>query len=166
MGMAVKGFTHANKASSGHHMKKKWVLKSLFWIVLFTIAAGFATLLLVSYQEYTSPKNVYGSWIEIGTPSYSTEVLTLNSNGVFRNNRLVSTQFEYDGDKIVINTGSGVTIYQLAGTTNSPQLKRIEPVMPLQRFIKQGYESTVENDENGDPSKNRRSALSEHFSQP
>uniref|UniRef100_UPI001C04EBC7 DUF2850 domain-containing protein n=1 Tax=Vibrio anguillarum TaxID=55601 RepID=UPI001C04EBC7 len=75
---------------------------------------------------------VCGSWIEIGTPSYSTEVLTLNSNGVFRNNRLVSTQFEYDGDKIVINTGSGVTIYQLAGTTNSPQLKRIEPVMPLQ----------------------------------
>lgn len=162
--MAVKGFTHANKASSGHPMKKKWVLKSLFWIVLFTIAAGFATLLLVSYQEYTSPKNVYGSWIEIGTPSYSTEVLTLNTNGVFRNNRLVSTQFEYDGEQIVINTGIGVTIYQLTGTTNSPQLKRIKPAMPLQRFIKQGYESTVEINENNDPSKNRRSALSDHFS--
>lgn len=146
-------------------MKRESLFKSVFWIALVTVAVGFAALLFFSYQEYTHPKQVYGSWIEIGAPSYSTEILTFNEKGVFRNNRLISTNFDYNGKQIEIRTGDGITIYQQSGTLNSPQLKRIEPSTPTQRFIKQGYEETIQADESGAPSKNRRSALSEHFSQ-
>ncbi|MDE1241149.1 DUF2850 domain-containing protein [Vibrio aestuarianus] len=145
-------------------MKRVAFLKSVFWIALSTVAVGFAALLFFSYQDYTHPKKVYGSWIEIGAPSYSTEIMTFNEKGVFRNSRLISTNFNYDGKEIEIRTGDGITIYQQSGTINSPQLKRIEPSTPNQRFIKQGYEATIQTDESGDPSKNRRSALSDHFS--
>lgn len=139
-----------------------WVFKTAFWLGLTLLACAFGLLLLFSYRDYVSPKQVYGSWIEIGAPSYQTEVLTFNEHGVFRNDRMVSTDFDYDGKNIEVETGLGVTIYQVTGTQKSPQLKRIEPSIPIQRFIKEGYEDTVAPPE-GNAGQVRRSALSAHF---
>ncbi|XAW88472.1 DUF2850 domain-containing protein [Vibrio sp. CDRSL-10 TSBA] len=127
------------------------------------MAGGFAALILVSYRDYVDQSHVYGTWIEIGTPAYQTDVLTLSDQGVFRNGRMVSTQFEFDGKTISVKTGGGISLYQMAGTPNSPQLKRLEPELPAQRFIKQGYEHTVSDDQVG--GQVRRAALSDHFSE-
>ncbi len=142
-------------------MSNNSIFKSMFALGLGVTALACGALIFFGYQSYTSPKQVYGSWIEINAPGYHTEILTLNDQGVFRNHRLVSTNFDYDGKKIEIQTGKGVSIYALAGTENSPQLKRIKPSSPAQRFIKKGYESTVSDD--GQSSNLRRNALSEHF---
>ncbi len=137
------------------------LLKSLFAFGLGVTALAFGALIFFGYQSYTNPNQVYGSWIEINAPDYHTEVLTLNEQGVFRNHRLVSTNFEYDGKKIKVETGDGLSVYMISGTEKSPQLKRIEPVSPAQRFIKEGYEETVSSD--GRTSELRRNALSQHF---
>lgn len=142
-------------------MSKDKVFKSLFAVGLGVTALLCGALVFFGYQSYTSPEQVYGSWIEINAPGYRTEVLTLNDQGVFRNNRLISTSFQYDGKRIHIKTGKGSTVYALAGTQNSPQLKRIEPATPIQRFIKKGFEDTVSDE--GQPTSLRRNALSNHF---
>ncbi|WP_394143231.1 DUF2850 domain-containing protein [Vibrio atypicus] len=143
-------------------MNKAKAIKLLFVAIFLSLAAGFSSLLLFSYQDYVHPKHVYGTWVEVGAPPYSTELLTLNAQGVFRNHRLIATSFEFDGKKIFVTTGQGTTIYQIAGTFNSPQLRRLEPNSPIQRFIKEGYESTVDM-EGGGGAKQRRAALTEHF---
>ncbi|MFM2587273.1 DUF2850 domain-containing protein [Vibrio sp. TBV020] len=143
-------------------MTKNVAIKTAAIVVFLLLAAGFSSLLYVSYQDYIHPKHVYGNWIEVGAPPYQTEVLTLNAQGVYRNNRLVSTQFEFDGKRITVQTGGGTSIYQIAGTFSSPQLRRLQPNSPTQRFIKEGYESTVDM-EGGGAAKHRRAALSEHF---
>ncbi|ENM5762214.1 DUF2850 domain-containing protein [Vibrio mimicus] len=145
-------------------MSKELVFKSVFWSSLSILAVAFAMLLYVSYQDYVNPKHVYGSWVEIGAPSYQTEVLRFNDQGVFRNERLISTTFEFDGAAITIRTGNGTFVYELSGTFNSPQLKRIQPNSPIQRFIREGFEYTVTNQGNN-ATQIRRSALSEHFNE-
>lgn len=132
--------------------------------LLSALAVGFASLIYVSYQDYTDPKHVYGRWVEIGAPPFQIEYLELNEQGFFRNNRLVSTNFEFDGERVYVTTGSGASVYQVAGTYDSPQLKRLVPNSPTQRFIKEGYESTVDM-QGGGAAKKRRAALSDHFSQ-
>lgn len=138
---------------------KQVMLQTVFWLLLALLALIFAILIYFSYQDYVHPKHVYGSWIEIGTPNHLTEVLTFNEQGVFRNERLISTQFAFDGRSIEVTTGGGVAIYQLSGTQQSPQLRRVEPLIPHQRFIREGYEHTVSTD----PTPTRRTAVSEHF---
>jgi len=142
-------------------MSKLVVFKSLFATVLGTAALACGALIYFGYQSYTNPSQVYGSWIEINAPEYQTDILTLNARGVFRNNRLISTSFNYDGKNIEIETGKGTTIYALAGTQNSPQLKQIQPGSPIQRFIKQGFEgSLTEENENTEL---RRSTINGYF---
>ena len=138
------------------------VVKFVFIAIFFSLALGFSSLIYFSYQDYVDPKHVHGTWVEIGTPPYNTETLTFNESGVFRNHRLITTNFEFDGEKIFVTTGSGRAIYQIAGTFNSPQLRRLEPTIPVQRFIKEGYEDTVDM-EGGGGAKQRRAALTEHF---
>jgi len=144
-------------------MSKENIFKSVFALGLIIAALACGALIFFGYQSYTSPKQVYGSWIEINAPGYRTEVLTLNDQGVFRNHRLISTNFDYDGKNIEIKTGKGRYVYALAGTENSPQLKRTEPASPIQRFIKQGYEDTVSTE--GQSTDLRRNMLSQHFSE-
>ncbi|USD35428.1 MULTISPECIES: DUF2850 domain-containing protein [Vibrio] len=145
-------------------MEKEAFLKLSFVTLLVTLAVAFSSLLFFSYQDYVHPKHVYGRWIEIGTPEYNTEVLTFNERGVYRNDRLVTTNFDFDGKVITVTTGGGISIYQVAGTFKSPQLRRLEPNSPTQRFIKAGYENTVDMSGSSGSAKNRRAALSEHFS--
>lgn len=109
-------------------MSKELVFKSVFWSSLSILGVAFAMLLYVSYQDYVNPKHVFGSWIEIGAPNYQTEVLRFNEQGVYRNDRLISTNFEFDGAAITIRTGNGIFVYELSGTFNSPQLKRTQPI--------------------------------------
>ncbi|MFV0448580.1 MAG: DUF2850 domain-containing protein [Vibrio sp.] len=141
-------------------MSKEAIFKSVFATTLSIAALLCGALIYFGYQDYTNPSQVYGSWIEINAPEYRTEVLTLNDQGVFRNHRLISTSFEYDGKNIKIDTGQGRSIYALAGTNNSPQLKRIQPASPIQRFIKQGFEDTIDLQSS---SETRRSEISHHF---
>lgn len=143
-------------------MTKSSTIKYAAIIIFVLLTLGFSSLLYFSYQDYIHPKHVYGNWIEVGAPPYQTEILTLNAQGVYRNNRLIATQFEFDGKRITVSTGRGKSIYQVAGTFNSPQLRRLEPNSPTQRFIKQGFENTIDM-EGGGSAKNRRSALSDHF---
>lgn len=158
--MATGNQLDNNKAGRSFRV---YAVKTLFWVGLSSLAAAFAALILFSYRDFVDPKHVYGSWIEIGTPEYQTEILTLNDQGVFRNGRMVSTQFEFDGKTVEIKTGRGVSVYQLAGTPRSPQLKRLDPRLPIQRFVKEGFEDTISDSLGG--GKARRAALSEHFSE-
>ncbi|NVD08499.1 DUF2850 domain-containing protein [Vibrio sp. JPW-9-11-11] len=145
-------------------MTRSSTFKTVAISVFILLAVGFASLLYFSYQDYVHPKHVYGRWIEVGAPPYQTEVLELNAQGVFRNERLIATQFEFDGKQVFIKTGKGTSIYQIAGTFDSPQLRRLQPNSPTQRFVKEGFEQTIDM-EGGGSAKNRRSALSDHFSQ-
>ncbi|MEF1256171.1 DUF2850 domain-containing protein [Vibrio sp. M260112] len=145
-------------------MIKSSAIKTVAATIFVLLALGFSSLLYFSYQDYVHPKHVYGQWIEVGAPPYQTEVLTLNAQGVFRNDRLIATQFDFDGKRITVSTGGGTSVYQVAGTFNSPQLRRLQPNSPTQRFVKEGYENTIDMD-GGGSAKNRRSALSDHFSE-
>ncbi|RTZ18070.1 DUF2850 domain-containing protein [Vibrio aquaticus] len=143
-------------------MTKHHAFKAFFAFGFVVLLVGFSSLLYVSYQDYINPKHVYGRWVEIGAPSYQSDTLELNEKGVYRNNRLVATQFDFDGKRIEIHTGSGTTVYRIAGTFDSPQLQRLHPNSPTQRLIKAGYEDTVDM-EGGGSAKKRRAALSDHF---
>lgn len=143
-------------------MTKSSAIKSAAAIVFVLLALGFSSLLYFSYQDYIHPKHVYGRWIEVGAPPYQTEILTLNAQGVYRNNRLIATSFDFDGKRVTVKTGGGKSIYQIAGTFDSPQLRRLEPNSPTQRFIKEGFENTIDM-QGGGSAKNRRAALSDHF---
>ncbi|UUM32986.1 DUF2850 domain-containing protein [Vibrio japonicus] len=142
-------------------MEKTKIVKLLLTTLPVSFAIGFSALIYFSYQDFVNPKHVYGRWIEIGTPQYNTEVLELGENKVLRNERFIATHFEFDGKKIYITTGEGTFVYQIVGTFKSPQLKRLQPNSPPQRFVKEGYEDTIS--EEGGGAKNRRAALSEHF---
>ncbi|MDN3612462.1 DUF2850 domain-containing protein [Vibrio ostreicida] len=138
-------------------------LKLIFSTLFVVLAIAFSSLLYISYEDYVNPNNVYGRWLEIGTPGYNTEVMAFNEIGVFRNGRLIATTFTFDGQEITVTTGNGNYIYAISGTFDSPQLRRLQPNSPTQRFIKEGYEKTV-NDQSGGQAKQRRAALSDHFS--
>ncbi len=139
------------------------VLKSAFAVFGVGLLTFFSYQIHLSYQDHIDPKKVYGEWIEIGAPPYQTERLTFTEDGVYRNHRLITTEFEFDGKVITLNTGLGKTAYQISGSHLSPQIRRIEPLIPDQRFIRKGFEHTVRGSETGAASK-RRAALSEHFS--
>ncbi|KYN79689.1 hypothetical protein ATY35_00880 [Vibrio cidicii] len=132
---------------------------TLFFLALVTY---FSYRIYIEYQEYIDPSNVYGDWIEIGAPPYQTEILTLSDKGVYRNNRLIATSYHFNGKRITIETGIGLTVYQLAGNDNSPQLRRIVPDSPAQRLVKKGYEETILQSVDG-AAQDRRQALREHF---
>ncbi|MCL9773893.1 DUF2850 domain-containing protein [Vibrio methylphosphonaticus] len=131
-------------------------------LVSVALASGLGFAFYNSHQKHISPAQVYGNWIEIGAPKQSTEILTFASHGVQRNHRLIATQYEFDGRIVKLKTGSGNWVYEKVGTPRSPQLRRITPALPPQRFILQGFEHTVPMD-GYSPGQNRRSALSEHF---
>lgn len=139
------------------------IIRAVFAIAFVCLAISFSLILYFSYKDYVRPSNVYGTWIEIGAPPYNTERLTLNEHGVYRNGRLIATHFEFDGSTIEVKTGRGISVYEISGTYESPQLRRLTPNSPTQRLIKSGYEDTVDM-EGGGPAKNRRAALQEHFS--
>ncbi|USD63865.1 DUF2850 domain-containing protein [Vibrio maritimus] len=130
-------------------------------VVVLAVALGFA--FYTSHLNHISPKRVYGNWIEIGAPKQSTEILTFSDAGAMRNHKLVTTSFQFDGRVVRLETGSGHWVYERVGTPRSPQLRRIRPALPPQRFILEGYEDTVPMD-GYNPAQNRRSALREHFS--
>ncbi|KGK11373.1 hypothetical protein EA26_08640 [Vibrio navarrensis] len=132
---------------------------TLFFLALVTY---FSYRIYIEYQKYIDPSNVYGDWIEIGAPPYQTEILTLSDKGVYRNNRLIATSYQFNGKRITIETGIGLTVYQLAGNANSPQLRRIIPDSPTQRLVKKGFEHTVL-PSSGGAAQERRQALREHF---
>lgn len=138
------------------------VIKGIFGIVACCLVVLISYLLYLSYQSHRDPQKIYGEWIEIGAPPYKTERLTFAPNGVYRNYRLVATTFEFDGKVISLETGLGETAYQISGSHLSPQLRRVDPLIPDQRFIRKGFEHTVKGSEIGSTSK-RRAALSEHF---
>ncbi|KJR25470.1 hypothetical protein UF06_16415 [Vibrio sp. S234-5] len=132
---------------------------TLFFLALVTY---FSYRIYIEYQKYINPANVYGDWIEIGAPPYQTEILTLSETGVYRNNRLIATSYQFNGKRITIETGIGLTVYQLTGNDNSPQLRRIVPDSPSQRLVKKGYEDTILQSVDG-AAQDRRQALREHF---
>ncbi|KGK14019.1 hypothetical protein DC58_14905 [Vibrio navarrensis] len=132
---------------------------TLFFLIL---ATYFSYRIYIEYQKYIDPANVYGDWIEIGAPPYQTEILTLSEKGVYRNSRLIATSYQFNGKRITIETGIGLTVYQLAGNDNSPQLRRIVPDSPAQRLVKKGYEDTILQSVDG-AAQDRRQALREHF---
>ncbi len=138
------------------------IIKTTFGIVCCSLLALTSYFLHLSYQNSRAPEQIYGEWIEIGAPPYQTELLTFSPDGVYRNHRLITTTFDFDGKVITLYTGLGKTAYQRSGSHLSPQLRRIEPSVPDQRFILKGFEHTVKGSEIGSASK-RRAALSEHF---
>ncbi|MEI8633304.1 DUF2850 domain-containing protein [Vibrio sp. PP-XX7] len=103
-------------------------------------------LIYKGYQEYVNPKQIYGNWFEIKVMPDRREVIKFTDKGVYRNSHLVTTKFKYDGKTIRFKAGGEMeTIYQLSGTVNSPQLKRIQPDKPVQTLIKKGMKTHSNN---------------------
>lgn len=147
--------------------QKKQQLKTLKRMRLaLSIVAGIMFLGVVYfaqqvYQSYVAPDVVYGQWLELDAPVYQREQLTFNAQGVFRDNRLIATHFDFDGQLITVKTGAGSMIYRLTGTHNVPQLHRVEPSKPRKRFVKKEHEHLIRTSSN--QAFERRQALSEHF---
>lgn len=141
-------------------MSKEVVFKAVFWSFFVIVALASAMMVYLSYQQSVNPKQVFGTWVEIGAPSYQTEVLRFSEQGVHRNERLVSTNFTFNGTNITINTGNGTFVYQLTGTFNAPQLKRVEPSYPTQRFIRKELQHTINNAQESNAALLKRSAVS------
>ncbi|GEM75284.1 DUF2850 domain-containing protein [Vibrio sagamiensis] len=115
--------------TNSHHLK-------FICVVIFSLVVSVILKIIIdSYYRFVAPDNVYGQWVEIDAPSFQSEKLTLGQNGVFRNGRLIATQFDFDGEFVTINHSIGESIYKLAGTYVSPQLHRVHPPLPQQRFI-------------------------------
>lgn len=87
-------------------------------------------------MSYTNPKNVYGTWVELNVLESIQEVIVLNEDGVYRNDHLVTTRFDYDGESVKFVTGNGDTVYRVTGTPKLPELKRIEPETPQQILVR------------------------------
>ncbi len=139
------------------------IIQMLFGLAFVALAISFSLILYFSYKNYVRPDNVYGTWLEIGAPPYNTETLKFSEHGVYRNGRLIATKFAFNGSKIEVQTGDGLSVYEMSGTADSPQLRRLEPSSPTQRLIKSGYEDTIASPDD-DSQTNRRSALRAPFS--
>ena len=133
-----------------------------FLLVGFMIALTAIYFANQAHQQSVSKSNVYGTWIEVAAPPYNTDTLTLSDNGVIMNHRLIATSFDFDGKIVTISTGSGTTVYTISGTYDSPRLKRLEPSVPSQQFIKEGYEDTAAGDTHS-VMQQRRASLAEQF---
>ncbi|GAK87382.1 hypothetical protein JCM19238_4992 [Vibrio ponticus] len=152
-------FKHSIYSKNGGSLA---ALRMMFFAIAIAAFGAIAVLAYFSYQESLDPKHVYGRWLEMGTPGYDRASIQFNDSGVFRNNRMVATKFEFDGSLIHVKTGSGLHIYQLSYSKDAPLLRRIQPNSPTQRFVKQGYEHMVDM-EGGGIAKKRRAALAQHF---
>ncbi|WP_253820753.1 DUF2850 domain-containing protein [Vibrio sp. 99-70-13A1] len=150
----------ANKKKS-NHARNMLIARVIFGGFALAAIAWVGVSSYQSHLEFTDPSNVYGNWIEVGSPPYQTDKLSLSEKGVIRNHRLISTSFEFDGSNILITTGSGVSIYKMSGNIRSPQLKRISPAVPPQTLVKEGFEHTVTSVSGG--ASQRRASLAEHF---
>ncbi|MCA2014944.1 DUF2850 domain-containing protein [Vibrio tritonius] len=139
------------------------IFKAVFFSISFVILVVSGVYGYDAYKAYINPSNVYGKWIEVGTPTYQTDILRLSEKGVYRNNHLISTTFEFNGSTVSISTGDGVTKYELTGGETAPQLKRVKPSLPSQTLVKHGYEHKVEATAASNGSQDRRLMLSEHF---
>ncbi|MDW6005103.1 DUF2850 domain-containing protein [Vibrio mangrovi] len=138
-------------------------MKSVLAVLGLLLISCSAVLIYMSYRDYISPEKIYGSWLETQVMHDRREVITFNKHGVYRNSHLITTKFDFDGKLIQFKSGGRETIYQISGTSASPQLKRIEPSQPVQVLIKQGYEHTLEEPDNAWRRQNTRSAFAEGF---
>ncbi|GAD74576.1 DUF2850 domain-containing protein [Vibrio azureus] len=143
--------------------KQPYYWKMLGVVIFCLVIAAILKVGIGAYSNFIAPNNVYGQWVEIDAPPSQTERLTLSPEGVFRNDRLIATQFDFDGTFITINHSIGESIYKLSGSYVSPQLHRITPPLPRQRFtLKSEQDAKV--DSASSSQVQRRAALSEHFS--
>ncbi|SHE35306.1 DUF2850 domain-containing protein [Vibrio gazogenes] len=139
-------------------------MKSLLAVLGLLLIGCSAVLIYMSYQDYTSPKKVYGVWLETQVMHDRREVITFNKRGVYRNSHLITTKFDFNGKQVQFKSGGQEHIYQISGTASSPQLKRIEPSQPVQVLIKKGYEHTLAKPDNAwHRVNNTRSSFAEGF---
>ena len=127
-------------------------MKSLLALLGVLLLGLSGMLIYKGYQDYTNPAHVYGNWLEIKVMGDRRDVFRFDKVGVYRNNHLITTRFEFDGKLIRFNVGGSEIIYQLNGSKSSPQLKRIQPDRPIQTLIKEGYEHTLEKPQSLRPS--------------
>ncbi|CAH0530227.1 DUF2850 domain-containing protein [Vibrio hippocampi] len=133
-------------------------LGTIFLSLVIIIVMAFVT----SKGTYVAPDNIHGEWIEIGTPNQQTEVLQFSDRGVHRDYKLIATKYQFNGRIATVKTGSGLWVYEKVGSKSSPQLRRITPRMPPQRFILKGYQHTLSGSSSGSGT-NRRDAVKKHF---
>ncbi|RQW64897.1 DUF2850 domain-containing protein [Vibrio viridaestus] len=108
------------------------------------MTALLCALLFFSYRSYVDPKHVYGVWVELNVMESRRDVFRFDELGVYRNDHLITTNFDYNGTKISFETGDGDYLYRISGTKNIPQLKRIEPQSPPQTLVRQEDEEKLE----------------------
>ncbi|MGF1740146.1 DUF2850 domain-containing protein [Vibrio profundum] len=121
--------------------------KAFKTFVMVALALLALELTYIAYSILNPPLNredIYGTWIEIGGPAEQTELLTIRSTGVYKNNHLVTTQFQLDGNKVTVKTGYGRTVYEVIQDEGIPRLKKIEPRLPKEQWVKKGYEKMID----------------------
>ncbi len=140
-------FTPRSKKISGNTTVTTLKVILALLLVVLVIVGSMLTKRII-HRSQIDQKRVYGSWVEVGAPAYNADVIKINEVGVYKNSHLITTNVDFNGRKLSINTGKGQSVYVL--DRKDPNiLKRVEPRLPQQQLVKKGYEGTVEVDVSG-----------------
>ncbi|MFA0015466.1 DUF2850 domain-containing protein [Vibrio lentus] len=108
---------------------KNFHIFSLVMLLTWVSYLGYITL-----QSFKHPKHVYGHWLEVDVPPYLAEELIFSPEGVYRNDRLITTHFGFDGEEVQIQTGQGLFVFTLVIKDSSSRLIQIHPSFPIKTF--------------------------------
>ena len=104
------------------------------------VALGVAVLTTVSFSTFSdkvsAKKKVFGVWVEQDVASYSAHEISIGKGGISINGRLVATQFRFDGDVLIYQTGEGEFKYRMLDEENTEMmLVSDEPYNPKYRLL-------------------------------
>lgn len=68
-------------------------------------------------NKKTGKADLFGAWIEVGAPKYNTDTYVINGSGVYKNSRLLTTNYQFDGTELIVETGGGRYVYVLSAMT-------------------------------------------------
>ncbi|MDA9558290.1 DUF2850 domain-containing protein [Vibrio sp.] len=141
------------------------LISKVLIILAMMFASGLFSYLIMysfSHLDRSHFKQVEGEWLEIDAPPYNQDVLAIREDGIYKNGKLLTSQYTVGRHQIRFETLNGVFIYEKAGTRNAPKLKRVQPEFPKQRFIQKGFEHTLDVKQR---TESASAALADHFKQ-
>ncbi len=118
--------------------KLKTVIYYFSWLLIWLAFGGIVTALTVVYTRHISdPSVIYGEWLETNAPSYDTDTFIIKENGIFTNNRMITSQYEFNGSKLSYYIGDTLYSYQIVDRDKT-LMKRSTPHPARIQFVKKG----------------------------
>lgn len=125
----------ANKGKSGYlkrasvseeeltGRKSKKALERTLLVVVSVGTVGVALVYGSLFQHvrdhFVDREAIYGTWVEHNVASYAAEKIEVGQNGIVKNGKLVSSQFDFDGDVLTYQTGKTTYHYRMLNEENT-----------------------------------------------